>query len=178
MTEPAWATRPLPPPPADARLLGRWEPATPAALTATRHDLSARLHDGARPPDADEGAVERLLLVYGELASNALRHGRPPVHIELTGYGTWWLLDVSDAAPDQPPAPATDRDPATGGLGLPLVARLCGAHGWTVTAGRKHVWARIDRTRPEAPFSTPGPGAGGATAARPASAPRHRSVRR
>jgi len=151
MTEAAWARRPLPTPLSDARLLGRWAPATPAALTATRWDLSARLHDGARPPRTDEGAVERLLLVYEELASNALRHGRPPVRIELTTYGTWWLLDVSDAAPDRPPAPAIDRDPAAGGLGLHLVARLCGARGWTVTDGRKHVWARIDLTRPEAP---------------------------
>jgi two-component sensor histidine kinase len=151
MTEPAWTPRPLPSTPPDARLLGRWEPATPAALTATRHDLSSRLHDGARPPRTGEGAVERLLLVYEELASNALRHGRPPVRIELRTYGTWWLLDVSDAAPDRPPVPATDRDPASGGLGLHLVARLCGARGWTVTAGRKHVWARIDLTGPEAP---------------------------
>ncbi|MGY1616890.1 hypothetical protein ACI797_09095 [Geodermatophilus sp. SYSU D00691] len=73
MTEPAWATQPLPLTPPDARLLGRWEPAAPAA----------------------------------------------------------------------------------GGLGLHLVARLCGARGRTVTAGRKHVWALIDLPRTEAPGLTP-----------------------
>jgi hypothetical protein len=44
-----------------------------------------------------------------------------------------------------------DRDAAEGGLGLYLVARICGAHGWTVTGARKVTWARIDYTRDEAP---------------------------
>jgi hypothetical protein len=39
------------------------------------------------------------------------------------------------------PAPAVDRDPAHGGLGLHLVARLAVAHGWYVDDDRKHVWA-------------------------------------
>jgi hypothetical protein len=51
----------------------------PGDLTADRRRLSAALHDGARPPGADEGAVERLLLAYQELTSNSLRHGRRPV---------------------------------------------------------------------------------------------------
>src|SRR4051812_2947276 len=83
-TVPDWVPRPLPFTLPDAKLLGRWEPATPATLTATRMDLAARLHDGLGPPGADEGTIERLLLVYEELASNALRHGRPPVCVELT----------------------------------------------------------------------------------------------
>ena len=33
------------------------------------------------------------------------------------------------------PAPAVDRDPAQGGLGLHLVARLSVAHGWYVDDG-------------------------------------------
>jgi hypothetical protein len=52
-----------------------------------------------------------------------------------------WLLDVSDRAPEIMPTPAVDRDPAQGGLGLHLVARLSVAHGWYVDGGRKHVWA-------------------------------------
>ena len=53
-----------------------------------------------------------------------------------------WLIDVSDES-DVPPELAVDRDPARGGLGLHLIARLTTAHGWTVTAGRKHVWAML-----------------------------------
>jgi len=68
---------------------------------------------------------------------------------------TGWLLDVSDAAADRPPALARGRDAAAGGMGLPLVARLSAAHSWTMRGDRKHVWARIDAA-PE-----PGPSHGG-----------------
>jgi hypothetical protein len=157
MTEPAWAPRPHPAPGSGAALLGRWAPSGPADLTAHRRQLSATLYDGGRPPGADEEAVEHLLLVYEELVSNALRHGRPPVCVELTTFGTYWLLDVSDSAADRVPTPTHDRDPADGGLGLRMVADLCGARGWTVVDGRKHVWARIDHTLPEAPGFIPRP---------------------
>ena len=134
----------------DADLVGRWKPATPAELTVHRRELAAALHVGGRPADADEGAVERLVLVFEELVSNALRHGRPPVCVEITASGHFWLLGVSDAAAARPTEPAVGRDAAHGGLGLHLVASLSGAHGWTVAHGRKHVWARIDSPRPQA----------------------------
>ena len=127
-------------------MLGHWVPAGPADLTADRRRLAAALHDGARPPGAGEGAVERLLLAYEEVVSNALRHGRSPVEVTVTGNDTSWLLEVSDAAAERPPSPAIGRDPARGGLGLHLVARLCAAHGWTIDGHRKTVWARIDHT--------------------------------
>jgi anti-sigma regulatory factor (Ser/Thr protein kinase) len=160
MTEPAWEQRPRPVTGPGARPLARWSPAGLADLTAHRHRLAAELHGAARPPDADEGAVERLLLVFEELVSNALRHGRPPVRAEVTAVGTSWLLDVSDAAADRPPSLAVGRDAAHGGLGLYLVARLCGAYGWVTENGRKHVWGRIDWTRAEAPGSIPRPRTG------------------
>ena len=56
--------------------------------------------------------MERLLLCHEEPASNAVRHGRMPVRVEVLAGPGWWLLEVSDAAPNDPPAPATDRDPA------------------------------------------------------------------
>jgi two-component sensor histidine kinase len=118
-----------------------------AELTADRRRLSAALHDGARPPGADEGSVERLLLAYQELTSNALRHGRWPVGVTVTSTGTGWLLEVSDAAADRPPSPAIGRDPEQGGLGLRMVAQLCDAHGWDTDGDRKIVWARIDYGR-------------------------------
>jgi hypothetical protein len=157
MTEPGWAQRPRPAPFSDAPLLASWEPSGPAELTAHRRELSVRLHDRDRPAEVDEEAVERLLLVFEELVSNALRHGRPPVRVELTTFGTYWMLDVSDAAHDRPPAPAYGRDAAEGGLGLHMVTLLCGARGWTVDGDRKHVWARIDHTLAEAPGFVPRP---------------------
>jgi hypothetical protein len=54
-----------------------------------------------------------------------------------------WLLDLSDEAPDRPPVPAVDRDPALGGMGLHLVAQLSTDYGWESRPGRKHVWAML-----------------------------------
>ena len=151
MSESLWARRPRPTPGPDASTVGRWAPASAADLTAYRLQLGAALHDGARPPDAEEGAVQRLTLAFEELASNALRHGRGPVEVVLTTTGTGWLLEVSDAAPESPPTPAVGRDAALGGLGLYLVAQVCDAHGWTVdTTGRKVVWGQVQYTRDEA----------------------------
>src|SRR3954463_14988373 len=113
--------------------------------------LSAALDNDARPTGADDGAVERLLLAFEELASNALRHGRLPVRVAVTTTGTWWLLEVSDAAVGLPPAPAVGRDAALGGRGLHLVARICATHGWDADGQRKVAWCQIIFTRAEAP---------------------------
>jgi len=163
-----WPAGPRPAPEDDARTVGRWEPAGLADLTADRRQLSAALHDGARPPAADEDGIERLLQAYDELTSNALRHGRDPVEVIVTSSDTCWLLEVSDAAPARPPSPAVGRDPGQGGLGLDLVARLCDAHGWAPDGNRKIVWARIGhahsgtrtaaRTRTARPRGHRGPG--------------------
>ena len=98
-------------------------------------------------PDEDT-AGERLVLAFDELASNALRHGESPVVATVVAGSGGWLLDVSDRAADAMPAPAVDRDPAKGGMGLHLVARLSVAHGWYVDQGSKHVWACLPTTVP------------------------------
>ena len=137
-----WPQRPPEP---DTDLTVWWEgsPRVPSDLTWLRRELRAAV--GYRSEQRGEADVlDRLLLVLEELASNGLRHGRPPVSVVLAAVSTGWLLDVSDAAVDHPPAPALGRDAAAGGMGLPLVARLAAAHGWTVQGGRKHVWAIID----------------------------------
>ena len=127
----------------------RWEgnPRVAADLTRLRRELRAEIrHLPGQGYDTDD--LDRLLMIFEELASNGLRHGRPPVRVLLAGVATGgWLLDVSDGAADRLPAPARGRDAAAGGMGLPMVARLATAHGWTVHGDRKHVWARIDAAR-------------------------------
>jgi anti-sigma regulatory factor (Ser/Thr protein kinase) len=159
MSASPWAHRTPPIREPESATVGRWRPATPAELTLARRQLDVALHDGARPAATDEDAVQRLLLAFEELASNALRHGRLPVEVAVTRTGCSWLLEVSDAAADRAPSPAVDRDPALGGLGLPLVATICAAQGWTVQGHRKLVWARVDYTHAAAPapLSDPGP---------------------
>jgi hypothetical protein len=163
-----WARRPRPAPGPDASTAGRWDLTSPAELTAHRMQLSAALSNHARPAGADDDAVERLLLAFEELASNALRHGRPPVRVAVTTTGTSWLLEVSDAAVDLPPRPAVGRDAAVGGLG-PL-------------PGRRHLrHTRLGRRRPAQGGVVPDPlhprrGATGRPAVDPRTAKRRRQL--
>jgi anti-sigma regulatory factor (Ser/Thr protein kinase) len=133
----SWPLRPLP----DGRgEVWRWDLATIAELPAARAALRSRL-GGAGVPAEEDTSGERLVLAFDELASNALRHGSSPVVATIVAGSGGWLLDVSDRAPGTMPAPAIGRDPAKGGLGLHMVARLSVAHGWYVDGPCKHVWA-------------------------------------
>ncbi|MGY1720249.1 ATP-binding protein [Blastococcus sp. SYSU DS0552] len=133
----AWPVRPLP----DGRgEVWRWRLRALAELPAARAALRSRLRDVGHPP-ADDECSEQLVLAFDELASNALRHGEHPVVATVVAGSGGWLLDVSDRAPEAMPAPTADRDPARGGMGLQLVARLSVAHGWYVDEECKHVWA-------------------------------------
>jgi anti-sigma regulatory factor (Ser/Thr protein kinase) len=146
MSRQAWPLRPLP----DGRgEVWRWNLGTVAELPAARSGLRERLGDVGMPSVSDDSATERLVLAFDELASNALRHGEVPVVATVIAGSGGWLLDVSDRAPQCMPEPAVDRDPAHGGLGLQLVARMSAAHGWYVDAGTKHVWACLPSTLTE-----------------------------
>jgi hypothetical protein len=132
----SWDEHGLPELPGGATCLGEWQLPDLLALTRARHELGARLGAQAAPD-----VVACLLLAFEELASNGVRHGRGEVTVRVVCGPTGWLIDVADAAVDRPPVLAVDRDPARGGMGLGMVAQLCPAHGWSVTAGSKHVWA-------------------------------------
>lgn len=128
-----------------------WLLSSPMELTRLR----MRLRDYIFPADP-RGEIrndeqDRLLLAVEELASNSLRHGRPPVSATLTIAADGWLIDVTDGATDHAPTPALDREPSRGGLGLPLIAELCTAHGWYTEAACKHVWAFLARTPAQLP---------------------------
>jgi len=135
---PSWPRRPLP---HGSGEVWRWDLAALAELSAARAALRARLGSAGLPPADDDECGEQLVMAFDELASNALRHGGAPVVATVVRTTGGWLLDVSDRAPEVMPAPAVGRDPAQGGMGLHLVARLSIAHGWCVDAGTKHVWA-------------------------------------
>ncbi|RBY96905.1 ATP-binding protein [Blastococcus sp. TF02-8] len=134
----AWPVRPLP----DGRgEVWRWRLTGLSELPAARAALRARLCHVGHPPEGEDPSSEQLILAFDELASNALRHGERPVVASVVAGSGGWLLDVSDRAPQTMPAPTVDRDPAQGGMGLQLVARLSVAHGWYVDEECKHVWA-------------------------------------
>jgi anti-sigma regulatory factor (Ser/Thr protein kinase) len=134
----SWPVRALP----DGRgEVWRWQLAAIAELPAVRGALRSRLESVGIPDEGWTGSGEQLVLAFDELASNALRHGETPVVATVVAGSGGWLLDVSDSARESMPEPTIDRDPALGGMGLQLVARLSVAHGWYVDGSCKHVWA-------------------------------------
>ncbi|MBI9115911.1 ATP-binding protein [Sanguibacter suaedae] len=86
---------------------------------------------------------EKMVLVVSELATNALRHGKPPTIVTLMSDGTEYLLDVADHDTESIPALAAARLPGEGGFGLLLAQRLAIDVGWYVTDRTKHIWARF-----------------------------------
>jgi anti-sigma regulatory factor (Ser/Thr protein kinase) len=122
-----------------------WELDDIAQLPSVRADV--RRFAGVREAgDAAAADVrDQLVLAFDEMASNALRHGGGRVRAAVRLTGDAYLIEVSDQATTEPPAPAVGRDPSEGGLGLYLIAELATAHGWYVGNGAKHVWALLPR---------------------------------
>src|SRR4051812_4754489 len=143
MSEASWPYRQLPHPGVVASVRWAGEASTLLEVTGLRRRLRGAVVEGLTPPCSNDNDTDRLLLAFEELASNAVRHGRPPARVAVTPTGMGWLLEVSDAAVDRPPTPAVGRDPAHGGLGLHLVGKLCAAHGWVIEDGHKCVWAHL-----------------------------------
>lgn len=135
--EESWAHRP---PPAVDGPSWQWDLSSVAQLPRARADLRSLLLS-SMASHADESLKERCLLTFEELASNGLRHGCQPVRARVVAAEDGILVEVSDCLPERPPTPDAGRDPALGGLGLPLVARLAAAHGWLAARERKYVWA-------------------------------------
>lgn len=86
---------------------------------------------------------EKMVLVTSELATNALRHGKPPTIVTLMGYDGEHLLDVADHDVSSVPALAEGREPGEGGFGLLLAQQLALDVGWYVNDTTKHIWARF-----------------------------------
>ncbi len=128
-----------------------WQLEAMHVVSRVRADLRARIAHPSVCSTSTDDARDGLLLVFEELASNALRHGGGAVRALVVAGTDGWLLDLSDEAPDRPPVPAVDRDPAFGGMGLHLVAQLSIEYGWEGRPGRKHVWARLPSGRTEPP---------------------------
>lgn len=135
---------PLPSVPAEVR---SWTLASLDDLATVRAELEATLPVGAgasqpRTDDVNPSLIQRIVLVASELATNALRHGSPPVTLRLLRDGDAATIDVVDCNPDAPPVLAAGRAPGAGGFGLLLAHRAAQELGW-FRAGddQKHVWA-------------------------------------
>ena len=86
---------------------------------------------------------EKMVLVVSELATNALRHGKPPTIVTLMANVHEQLLDVADHDVASAPQIARGREIGEGGFGLVLAHQLALDVGWYVTGPAKHIWARF-----------------------------------
>lgn len=98
-----------------------------------------------------EDIPEKMVLVVSELATNALRHGKPPTIVTLMANTEEHLLDVADHDISSEPAIAQGRELGAGGFGLVLAQRLAFDVGWYVTDRTKHIWARFPFTAATVP---------------------------
>ena len=130
--------------PPDGECWWRWQPDHLADLAWVRRDLRAGLARRPRSRAADDdGLSDAIVMVVDELASNALRHGRPPVVVVVCRTSGAWLLEVCDRAVETPPRRAVGRDPAMGGMGLGIVADIASECGWSWSPAGKVVWAVV-----------------------------------
>lgn len=84
---------------------------------------------------------ERMLVVVTELATNAIKYGRPPTVVRLLRGDGEYVIDVADQDLGTIPELADTRPVDAGGRGLLLASKLSLDVGWYATATAKHVWA-------------------------------------
>lgn len=87
--------------------------------------------------------IEDAELIASELAANAVRHGAPPISIEVVSEPGGAVITVFDhgSGIDGPwPGPKED---AEGGRGLLLIERLAQTWGWAQSGGQTSFWAEL-----------------------------------
>lgn len=132
-------------PPARFVTVRRWVLDTVAELAGFRHQLREEINtrSGLPPAEALGGVAHDLVLVASELATNGIKHGRPPTIVELLQDGREFLLTVADHDLGSEPRIAGDRPPGEGGFGLQIARRLARDVGWYRTDTVKVIWAAL-----------------------------------
>jgi len=115
-----------------------------AELQQLRARLFEALNGEPMPPEGHLDEVpEHMAIAATELATNAIRHGRPPTRVDLRRTEHTFVLDVADQDPGTVPEVAGKRKPGDGGMGLHIVGELAEAVGWYADGTTKHVWAEF-----------------------------------
>lgn len=120
---------------------------------AARELVATALSDWALDELTDIGT-----LCMGELAANAVLHGRGEFDVVVRRQGDGVRIEVIDLRPEEVPAAvpmhgsAADitRQAATG-RGLQIVSSMARRWGYTTSSADKSVWAEIDGKPPEQP---------------------------
>lgn len=114
----------------------------PVDLRAVAEDVAARF--GAAPysvtvaggATAVPGDRDRLERVVANLVDNAIRHGRPPVTIDVAG-STVTVTDHGDGFAVDDPFGRFVGSQVSSGLGLAIVREIVTAHGGTIRVDRR-----------------------------------------
>jgi serine/threonine-protein kinase RsbW len=131
-------------PPDAAVEVQQWVLDSVPQLRQLRGSLFIALTGEPMPPGGELDEVpEKIAVVATELATNALRHGRPPTQVTLSRTERTFVLDVADDDPTALPQLAGPRPPGAGGLGLHIVGEFASDLGWYADHGTKHVWAEF-----------------------------------
>ncbi|MEV0301334.1 ATP-binding protein [Streptomyces prasinus] len=122
---------------------------SPRGAQLARRLAVRRMEEWGHPPESDASCA--VALVVGELAANAVRHGRTPgrdfrLRLALDTASDLVRVEVTDAASEKrpPPAPPTSCPEGESGRGLLLVDAL--SLRWGSTPRRpvgKTVWAEV-----------------------------------
>ena len=92
----------------------------------------------------DREMTETALLLVSELATNAIRHGRPPVRLSLRLERNRLRVEVTDSSPALPKLSPPGPD-QVGGRGLQIVQLLAARWGASSRRLGKTVWFELSR---------------------------------
>ncbi|OHV65194.1 ATP-binding protein [Pseudofrankia sp. BMG5.36] len=112
----------------------------PEAVPRARREISSRLARATLPMRDLAGDIK---LLAGELLTNAVLHGEPPVHLRLVARGSSLRVEVADTSQVAPLRARSSADTMTG-RGLALVAAIAARWGTDVNRHGKVVWAEVD----------------------------------
>jgi anti-sigma regulatory factor (Ser/Thr protein kinase) len=115
-----------------------------ATIPRARH-LLTRWLEGCGLANSDD-----LILAVGELITNAVRHGKGPIHLTLTNLPNRIRVEVHDQGGGHPAIrPIQPTGPDAGGWGLRMVDKLVDTWGTTTTGNHTMVW--IEHALPATP---------------------------
>lgn len=114
--------------------------ATPEIVPAARRFVRDCLADWRLQPELSSDAA----LLVSELVTNAIRHGPPPVYLDISLEPDRVRISVADSSQSEP-RPLSPGHWAESGRGLALMEALAATWGIDISPSGKWVWCELRR---------------------------------